>query len=172
MGNAISQRWAAFVLTAALAVLPVSAQTKTVSSNSRNVVSVDSLQHPIAPKVARLLGAAMEKMDSGDHQAAIAQLLETLTKYPASAAYVQSLLGVEYVRTSQFDDAIASFEQAVRLLPHDAMNHYNFGHALLCAGQYDRAEQEVERALALDPGNAQMQARLNEILEHRRLSSR
>jgi tetratricopeptide (TPR) repeat protein len=78
-------------------------------------------------------------------------LKETLEKYPESALYVQSLLGVEYVKTERFQDAVGSFEQAVSLLPHDAMTHYNFGLSLACAGDYTRAEQETRRALELDP---------------------
>jgi Flp pilus assembly protein TadD len=127
------------------------------------VVSVDVLRHPITPKVRKLLLSAFDKIDSGDHEAAIAQLRETLAKYPDSAAYVHNLLGVEYVKTDRFEAAVSSFEQAVLLLPHDAMTHYNFGLALVCAGDYERAQQEVQRALALDPGNSQMQARLDTI---------
>jgi Flp pilus assembly protein TadD len=52
------------------------------------------------------------------------------------------------------------------LLPHDPMTHYNFGLALVCAGDYDRATQEVQRALELDPKNPRMQERLNALLEH------
>jgi hypothetical protein len=33
------------------------------------------------------------------------------------------------------------------------MVHYNFGLALVCAGDYDRAAQEVQRALELDAAN-------------------
>ena len=133
------------------------------SNNGPATVSVDVLRHPISAKVRHLLLGAMDKMESGDHQAAIAQLRETLTKYPDSAPYVHNLLGVEYVKTDQFNAAVSSFEQAVLLLPHDAMTHYNFGLALICSGDYDRAAQEVQRALALDPGNSQMQARLDTI---------
>jgi len=138
------------------------------SNNRPATVSVDVLRHPMSAKVRRLLLSAMDKMESGDHEAAIAQLRETLTKYPDSAPYVHNLLGIEYVKTDQFNAAVSSFEQAVLLLPHDAMTHYNFGLALICSGDYDRAAQEVQRALALDPGNAQMQARLDTIKPARR----
>ena len=48
------------------------------------------------------------------------------------------------------------------------MTHYNFGLALVCAGDYDRAAREVRRAVELDPRNEQMRTRLNEILAHGR----
>ena len=150
----------AFVSSAAFAA---SLQPETKPTNGPAVVSVDLLRHPITAKVRQLLLSAMDKMESGNHEAAIQQLRETLTKYPDSAPYVHNLLGVEYVKTDRFEAAVSSFEQAVSLLPHDAMTHYNFGLALVCAGDYDRAAQEIQRALELDPQNAQMQARLDTI---------
>jgi tetratricopeptide (TPR) repeat protein len=166
MGTTIWHGFAALLLSTAFAALAVSAETGSDPGGGPAVVSVDVLRHPITPKVRRLLLSAMEKTESGDHEAAIAQLLETLKKYPDSAAYVYNLLGVEYVKTDRFQDAISAFGQAVSLLPHDAMTHYSFGLALVCAGDYDRAAQEVRRALELDPKNVKMQERLNALLEH------
>ncbi len=48
------------------------------------------------------------------------------------------------------------------------MTHYNFGLALVCAGDYERATQEVQRALELDPKNPRIQARLDALLERKR----
>ena len=79
-------------LIAALACCTVSAQT----------VPVDVLRHPVTAKVRQLLVKAMDKMESGDHEAAIAVLRETLLKHPDSAPYVDNLLGVEYVKTDRF----------------------------------------------------------------------
>jgi predicted Zn-dependent protease len=185
MGTSISQRFADVVLSAAFAVSQLLAQTSSnISPNVRlgqdvqiaegtpstasAVVSVDVLRHPMTKKVRLRLLKAMEKMESGQHEAAIQELQETLAKYPDSAAYVDSLLGVEYVKTDRFQAAISSFEQAVLLLPHVATAHYNFGLALVCAGDYDRAAQEVQRALELDPTNPRIQARLNALLGHKR----
>ena len=110
-------------------------------------------------------------MNAGNHAVRHSQLLrETLTKHPDSAAYVHSFLGVEYVKTEQFNDAVNSFdEQATSLLPHDAMTHYNFGLSLACAGDYDRAEQETRRALELDPKIETAQTLLS-VLEQRKLT--
>jgi Flp pilus assembly protein TadD len=156
METQLLRGFAVVVLSGAFAASDVSAQT----------VSVDLLRHPVSPKVRSLLLKAIEKMESGDHETAIAQLQATLSKYPDSAPYVHNLLGVEYVKTERFETAILSFEQAVLLLPHDPMTHYNFGLALICAGDYGRATQEVQRALELDPKNPRMQARLSALLEH------
>jgi predicted Zn-dependent protease len=130
------------------------------SRQDPGVVSADLLRHPINDKARRMLQAALATMKAGDHDAAIRQLLEALTKYPDCAAYAQSLLGVEYLRTDQFTEAVKAFEQAVLILPHDAVNRYNLGLSLVCAGNYERGEQEVRRALELDPHNVTMQSLL------------
>jgi tetratricopeptide (TPR) repeat protein len=78
-------------------------------------------------------------------------LRKTLAKYPDSGAYVYSLIGVEYLKTSRIPEAVDALEQAVQLLPHDASNHANLGLAWYAEAQYDRAELELKRALDLDP---------------------
>ena len=181
----ISRVLAVVVLSAALAATQAEAQTESNSphyvplkqpvqiagatpSNATAVVPVDVLRHPLTKNVRLRLLKAMEQMESGEHETAIKELQETLAKYPDSAAYVNSLLGVEYVKTDQFQAAVSSLEQAMLLLPKIAMTHYNFGLALLCIGDYDRAEQEIQRAVELDPKNTTMQARLDALLEHKR----
>jgi tetratricopeptide (TPR) repeat protein len=136
-------------------------------NNGTNIVSVDVLRHPVTPKVRKLLLRAMNKIDSGEHEAAIGELEEMLSKYPDSAPYVQNLLGVAYLKTGRTKQAVSALEQAGSLLPGDAMTHYNFGLALICAGDYDRAVLEVQRAVRLDPSNRSMKARLNALLRDR-----
>ena len=61
--------------------------------------------------------------------------------------------GVEYVENSQFDEARSSFEEAVRLMPHESVNHSNLGYSLAVAGDWNSAEQEARTAIHLDPAN-------------------
>jgi Flp pilus assembly protein TadD len=163
MGICVSRGLAVFVLSGAFAAHPISAQ-EVLLRNASAAVSVDVLRHPVTEKVRQLLLRAIETTESGEHEAAIGQLLEMLRKYPDSAPYVDYLLGVEYIKTGRFEAAVRSFEQAVALLPHDAMTHYNLGVALLCAGDDARAAQEVRRALELDPKNPKIQAKLSALL--------
>ena len=136
----------------------VNVPTKRADGAGAATVSADALRHPLSPKAHGMLQKALRTMDSGDHHAAIKQLNLTLTKYPDSAAYVHSLLGVEYMRTEQYKDAMNSFQQATVLLPHDAVIRYNFGLSLVCNSLLDRGEVEVERAIQLDPGNRTMRS--------------
>jgi Tfp pilus assembly protein PilF len=131
-------------------------------------VSADLLRQPLSSKSRRMLQRAVDWMRIGKHQEAIRQLQDTLSKDPSSAAYVQSLLGFEFMKTEQFSAAVNCFEQAVSLLPHDAINHHNFAVSLAGIGDYKRAEQEVRRAHELAPENPEIRHSLDAILAFER----
>jgi Tfp pilus assembly protein PilF len=120
-------------------------------------VSADLLRHPISYKTRGMIQRALDWMRSGKHQEAIRQLEDTLAKDPASAPYVHSLLGYEFMKTDQFADAVKSFEQAVALLPHDAINRANFGVSLAAIGDFRGAKEQALRARELDPDNPGIQ---------------
>ena len=149
-------------------VTDTSARPEVMVRGTTAIVSTDILRHPISGRARRMLQRALETMKSSNHQASIDQLLDTLAKYPDSAAYVHSLLGVEYLKTDRYRAAVSSFEQAVLLLPHDLVNRYNLGLSLVCAGDYERGEQEVRSAVELDPNNRDMQVLLNALLQRNR----
>ncbi len=136
-------------------------------TNGRLAVSVDVLRHPLSEKARRAFQRALETFNAGHDEAAREQLVDTLGKYPDSAPYVHSVLGVIYVRMSRFEDAVTAFEQAVSFLPHDATTHYNLGLSLACARDYARAEQETRKALELDPKSAPAQALWHILQDHR-----
>ena len=133
--------------------VPVTTPQAARPQSPAGTVSVDLLRYPLSGKARHLLQKALHSMETGDDAAAIQQLQEAMAKYPSSAAYAQSLLGPEYLKTNQIPEAIDSLEQAVNLLPHDAINHTNFGLSLVSAGKLDRAKKELHRALELDPHN-------------------
>ena len=57
--------------------------------------------------------------------------------------------------------AVNSFETALQIVPRDAANHYNLGLSLLSSGSYRRGEDEVRRALELNPNNDNAKALLH-----------
>jgi Flp pilus assembly protein TadD len=124
-------------------------------------VSSDVLRHPLTSKARRHLQKALHLAGLGEHPAAIKELRETLVKEPSSAPYAQSLLGVEYVENQQFDEARSSFEEAVRLMPRESVNHSNLGCALAVAGDFNSAEQEARTAIQLDPTNGKAKTLLD-----------
>ena len=134
-------------------------------------ISADLLRHPISYKTRGKLQSAVNWMRLGKHQEAIHQLEHTLATDPSSAAYVHSLLGFEYMQTDQFTAAVSSFEQAVSLLPHDAINRSNYGVSLAAIGDYTRAEEQVRRAQELAPENPGIQKFLNAVLGYRQVAA-
>jgi len=57
--------------------------------------------------------------------------------------------GVDYANKGQYDSAIASYKEAIRLKPDYAKAHHNFGWAYYKNGQYANAESLHNRALAI-----------------------
>ena len=78
------------------------------SQRAAQTVSADLLRHPLSSRTRRMLQRAVDWMRIGKHQEAIRQLQDTLSKDPSSAAYVQSLLGFEFMKTEQFAAAANS----------------------------------------------------------------
>jgi Flp pilus assembly protein TadD len=124
-----------------------------VRGQPAQTISADLLRQRLPAKAKQILQKAQRAADAGDHGRAIELLDMALAKYPESAAWTQSMLGVEYLKTRQFDAAVTALEQAVVLLPREAVDRSNLGFALASTGQYDRAERELRRAVALDTGN-------------------
>lgn len=114
-------------------------------------IPAELLRHPLSDHARAMLRKALQLSDSGDHAGSVKQLLKTVSKFPDSGAYVYSLLGVEYLKSDRFSEAVDVLEKSVVLLPHDASNHANLGLALLSEGEYDQARPELKRALELDP---------------------
>lgn len=121
---------------------------------SRTTISADLLRQSLSSKAKEILLKALHAAEGGDHPAAIRLMLSVLAKYPESDAWTQSMLGVEYLKTGQNASAVTALERALELLPRDAIDHANLGLALALMGQYDRAEPELRRAVALDGTDA------------------
>ena len=130
------------------------ARSKTTPRTQSSTVPVEMLLHPLREKPRRMLQKAQEAINTGNHEVAIGQLQEVLAKHPDAAYYAHSLLGFAYLKTEQFPLAVDSFEKALRIVPNDAVNHYDLGVSLLLGGNYKRGEEEVRLALELDPTNA------------------
>jgi tetratricopeptide (TPR) repeat protein len=131
------------------------------------LISTDRLRNPLALKALKLINKAQAAGEKGDHESAIRILLETREKYPSSAAYVHSLLGIEYAKTSQYSKAEDELRHAVALMPHEAVNHSNLAYALCFLGKFDEAEASVRRALELDKDNRAAQKITRTLLERK-----
>ena len=151
-------------LTAAENVLP--AQDEATRAGT---ISAELLRHPLSAQAREMITRALRTAQAGDHLSAIEQLTKALAKHPESAAWIQPWLGVEYLKTDQPESAIQALEQAVLLLPRDPINRSNLGLSFASTGQYDRAAQELRRALKLDAKNDTTRRLLEVIEADRRL---
>ena len=163
--------WETFSLDGTPADFPQSTQAVAAGTAGPATVSSDMLRHPLTSKARRLLMKAMHHADLGNHPAAIQGLHETVAKDPSSAPYVDNLLGMEYMLTSQFKEAKNSFEDAVRLMPHESINHSNLGLSLAYVGELDSAEREERQALQLDRANARAKSILETLLRRKRTTA-
>jgi Flp pilus assembly protein TadD len=123
-------------------------------------ISAEELARPVSRKGVKLLLTAKDYSQAGDHDKAIEQLCRAL-KERSAVPYAHSILGSEYLKTGRIADAVIELEQAVQLLPHNAPNRSNYGYALYLAGERERGEQEVRKALMLDSSNSKTRYVLN-----------
>jgi tetratricopeptide (TPR) repeat protein len=117
-----------------------------------SLVPADELARVISKKGIKLLTKVETYMEANDSAKAIDTLQEVL-KDPSAAPYAHGLLGTEYLKLNRIADAVNELEQAVQLLPHNAPARSNLGYALFLAGEQERGEQEVRKALVLDSAN-------------------
>jgi tetratricopeptide (TPR) repeat protein len=135
------------------------------------IISVDELRRPLTSKALRWLRTAQEYGHCGEHQRAIQLLRETLVKEPTSGPYAHSMLGIEYLRMGRLADALPELALGVRLLPHEAVNHSNYGYALYLKGNYADSERELQRALDLDRSAPTQRSLIQAVLEQARSTS-
>src|ERR1700730_18546143 len=75
-------------------------------------ISAELLRHPLSAQAREMIGKAQRTAQAGDHLSAILQLTKALAKHPESAAWIQPVLGVEYLKTDQHEGAIEALDEA------------------------------------------------------------
>lgn len=81
--------------------------------------------------------------------------------------FVRNALGILLGRMEKWPEAFAVLEETVSLLPHSAMAKFSLGWAFEATGELDKARQEFESALALEPNFVKPLIHLSS-LAHRR----
>lgn len=75
-----------------------------------------------------------------------------------------NLLGIAYIDSGRYEEAIAAFRRALRLRPAFADAHYNIGHVQERCEQFVDAEASYRRALSIEPRHADAKHNLARVL--------
>ena len=78
--------------------------------------------------------------------------------------HAQSNLGNALFQTGRVDEAMAHFQEALRIKPDDAEIQNNFGNVLLQKGEVDEGIIHIQKALQIRPDNAEIQNNLGNAL--------
>ncbi|PIZ87470.1 MAG: hypothetical protein COX92_01100, partial [Candidatus Nealsonbacteria bacterium CG_4_10_14_0_2_um_filter_40_15] len=68
-----------------------------------------------------------------------------------------------YFNNNQIDEAITQFERVISLMPNHSNAHYSLGVAYQKKGEKTKALQEFEKVQELNPGNADVQAKIESL---------
>jgi tetratricopeptide (TPR) repeat protein len=101
---------------------------------------------PFDPYVRRMLG--LMRLDSGDHEGAVGDLLEAVRLSPDGAAN-RIALAYACLATGEFDEALRHGHLAADLADADAEAHYVYGVALRTYGDHAAGDAELAHAVAL-----------------------
>ena len=101
---------------------------------------------PYDPYVRRMLG--LIRLDSGDPEGAVGDLLEAVRLGPASSAN-RIALAYAYLATGELDQALRHGHLAADLADADAEAHYVYGVALRIYGDHASGDAELAHAVAL-----------------------
>lgn len=106
----------------------------------------------IAPALLLALGVATS-MQSRVYRNNEALWRDTLAQNPAAVMAWLNLADT-FAQAGRYDEAIATFQQAIRIRPDDPHGHNDLGNVLVLAGRPAEALPHFERALALKPDMA------------------
>ncbi|MFX1368270.1 MAG: tetratricopeptide repeat protein [Promethearchaeota archaeon] len=97
------------------------------------------------------LEKAIEALEEGKPLEAV-QMLESLAQSDEDDADVLVYLGIAYVQSEMPEKAVEVLQRADDLIEEHSVVSMFLGHALRILGRYEEAEDELRRAIRLDPG--------------------
>ncbi len=108
-------------------------------------------------RVYRMLGQLY--VSNGDIEKAQTLLDQGIRTYPNDQS-LQALRLNAYNRAGDLDEALAAYREQVERTPDRATYRYNYGSLLLKANRYGEAIKQLDKAIALEAGNAEGQYNL------------
>ncbi|HEX8794741.1 MAG TPA: sulfotransferase [Polyangiaceae bacterium] len=114
----------------------------------------------------RHVEVAQRLLHDGRYADAIQPLLAAARLVPNDPAVLNDL-GVAYMATRRFDDAVTWLRRSIAVQPSVGTSHYNLGLALQHLGEDDRAIVAHRRATTLSPGLVGAHVQLGDLLWER-----
>ena len=108
----------------------------------------------LAPSLEEVFGSAQESFQTGRFEAAVAHCRDILA-VDSSNVDALHLLGLALRKLGRIEEALAGFEQAVRLRPDLALLHVNLGAILQLLGRLSEAQAAFIEAIRIDPSLAE-----------------
>jgi choline-sulfatase len=108
------------------------------------------------------LRQAKESLDKGDVRGGTEALNSVLKRNPDNV-YALSMLGLVYLNTGNYEQALICFRKEVRLRPQVETARSNLGTVYKRMGKIDMAQQEYNAELAINPRNAVAASNLAQI---------
>jgi len=107
-------------------------------------------EKPTSAQVSKQI--ALESIQNGEYDSAIAELKRTLSMTPHYPD-IHNLLGIAYANRGMTDDAIMEFETALKINPDYLKARLNLALALYEKGARDESMRNLELVHELDPEN-------------------
>ena len=109
---------------------------------------------PSIERVAHGLADALHRLGREKEAAEILLSVPAQSDTPEDRYDILNLLGNVYRRLRRWDEAVASFKQAIPLLPDELGAHVNLFHAYMGGDRRAAARAQVEAVRRLDPKKA------------------
>ena len=108
------------------------------------MIFLSSIAH--AGETSALMSRAIQLSIKGEHEKAREIILEIIKKEPGNM-YAHTNLGMILLSQEKYDEAISSFQNALKINPNFSMSLNNIGKAYQLKGNYSQAELFLKKAI-------------------------
>ena len=141
---------------------PVEAVQQVVNAVVADVPTVT--EAPVNPQAQVAFDAARAQLRAGHMAEAERAFRDVIAKYPDLGG-AHANLGLILRNTSKHDESIAALEQAVKVSPKQPVFHNQLGVSYRHKGQFQKARNAYEQAIALDDSYADAHLNLGVLLD-------
>lgn len=83
----------------------------------------------------------------------------------ASEIYTARSMGLAYLEEGRLEEAEASFQRLIELVPDEALGYANLGIVYLRMARFEEAEKQLKKAIELDPANPDLRLNLAKVYQ-------